>query len=62
MMIRTIHGALARGEQVGAPAMSFGQMTLGWQPGSSFAARLLAVRALWAWRDPGAVPTGWTES
>ena len=62
MMIRTIHGALARGEQVGAPAMSFGQMTLGWQRVSSFVARLLATRALRTWPDAGAVPTEWTES
>ena len=62
MMIRTIHGALARGGQVGAPAMSFGQMTLDWQRCSSFVARLLAVRALWAWPVAGAVPTEWTET
>ena len=58
MLIRTIQVALARGEQVGAPSMDFGQMTLGSQRGSSFVARLLAMRTLWA----GAVPTEWTEN
>ena len=56
MLIRTIQVALARGEQVGAPSMDFGQMTLGWQRGSSFVARLLAMP------DGEAVPTEWTES
>jgi hypothetical protein len=62
MLIRTVHGALARGEQVGAPTMNFGEMTLGWQRGSSFVARLWAMSALWALPDAGAVPTEWTES
>ena len=62
MLIRTIHGALARGGQVGAPAMSFGRMTLGWQQRPSFVARLLATPILWAGPDAGAVPAEWTGS
>ena len=62
MMIRTIHGALARGEQVGAPAMNFRQTALGWQQSPSFVARLLATPILWAGPDAGAVPAEWTGS
>ena len=62
MLIRTVHGALARGERVGAPRMDFGQMTLGWQWGSSFVARHFAMVSLWARPDAGAVPAEWTES
>lgn len=62
MLNRKVHSALARGEKVGAPSMIVGQMTLGWQRGSSFVTRLLAKRALWAWRDGEAVRTEWTES
>ena len=42
--------------------MNFRKMTLGWQRGSSFVARLLAKRALWAGPNAGAVPSEWTES
>ena len=42
--------------------MNFGQMTLGWQRGASFVARLLAMRALWDWPAGEAVPIEWTES
>ena len=62
MLIRTILGALARGEEIGAPSMNFRQKTLGWQRSSSFVTRPLAMRALWAWPDAWAVPTGWTEN
>lgn len=62
MLIRTIHGTLARGEQAGAPSMNFGRMTCGSRRGSSFVARLLVMRALWTWPDAGSVPTEWTES
>ena len=42
--------------------MNFRQMMLGWQWELSFLARLLAMRAVWAWPDTGAVPSEWTES
>ena len=61
MLIRTINGALARGDEVGAPSMNFRQITLGWQRASSFVARLLATRALRTWPDAGAVPSEATE-
>jgi hypothetical protein len=42
--------------------MNFGQMTLGWLQGSSFAARLLAMPTLWTLPGVGAAPTEWTKS
>ena len=62
MLIQTIHGALARDEEVRAPSMDFGQMTLGWQWSSSFVARHFAMGALWAWPDGEADLTRWTEN
>ena len=59
MLIGTLHGALARDEQVGAPSMN---ITLGWQQSPSFVARLLATPVLWAGPDAEADPTEWTES
>ena len=42
--------------------MNFRQMTLGWQWELSFLARLLAMRAVWAWPAGDAVLTEWTET
>jgi hypothetical protein len=41
--------------------MNFGRLTLGWQQGSSLVARLLAMRALWAWPDCNAYLTSWPD-
>lgn len=62
MLIRTVHGALARGEKVGAPCMNFRQMKLAWQWEFSFLARHLAMRAARAWPAGDAILTEWTET
>ncbi len=41
--------------------MNFGGMRLGLQGDSSLVARLLAMRALWAWPDGNAYLTAWPD-
>jgi hypothetical protein len=41
--------------------MNFGQLSLGWQAGSSLVARLLAMRALWVWPGGGAYLAAWPD-
>jgi len=41
--------------------MNFGRLRLGLQRGSSLVARLLAMRALWAWPDGNAYLTAWPD-
>jgi hypothetical protein len=46
---------------IGVPDMNFGQLSLGWQAGSSLVARLLAMRALWVWPGGGAYLAAWPD-